>query len=209
LPRALGDAKSAEAWIDWDAAYGPPMKPRVAPPHGIPLVEIGAGANDGLDRSRNGREGSRDGREGSRGLDRPRSARPVLRAVQDAPAIPESDPPAIRGSGGGRSAHGASNVPRVIPGRRTVTIRGQLAARPAPRRPGRSPYERGGSRPDRIAMWAVLLGVLLILVAATSSRAAGRAHVARAETRAVAATVVAHRGTVVAHRARVRVRPTR
>jgi hypothetical protein len=53
-----------------------------------------------------------------------------------------------------------------------VTIRGQVD-RPAPRRrASRSPYDRAGSRPDRIAMWAVLLGVLLILVAATSSHAA-------------------------------------
>jgi hypothetical protein len=28
------------------------------------------------------------------------------------------------------------------------------------------------SRPDRIALWAVLLGILLVLVAATSSHAA-------------------------------------
>jgi hypothetical protein len=59
-----------------------------------------------------------------------------------------------------------------VPGRRTVTIRGQVAARPAARRPRRDPYARGGSRPDRIAMWAVLLGLLLVLVAATSSHAA-------------------------------------
>jgi hypothetical protein len=60
----------------------------------------------------------------------------------------------------------------AVPGRRTVTIRGQVAPRPAPRRPRRDPYDRVGSRPDRIAMWAVLLCVLLVLVAATSSHAA-------------------------------------
>jgi hypothetical protein len=65
-------------------------------------------------------------------------------------------------------------IPRgtAVPGRRTVTIRGQVAARPAPRRARRDPYDRVGSRPDRIAMWAVVLCVLLILVAATSSHAA-------------------------------------
>jgi hypothetical protein len=69
---------------------------------------------------------------------------------------------------------GSATLPRgtAVPGRRTVTIRGQVAARPAPRRPRRDPYDRVGSRPDRIAMWAVVLCVLLILVAATSSHAA-------------------------------------
>ncbi|HTX47105.1 MAG TPA: hypothetical protein VMD48_12520 [Solirubrobacteraceae bacterium] len=53
-----------------------------------------------------------------------------------------------------------------------MTIRGQVPARPAPRRPRRDPYDRVGSRPDRIAMWAVVLCLLLVLVAATSSHAA-------------------------------------
>lgn len=64
--------------------------------------------------------------------------------------------------------------------RRTVVIRGQVVERYSPRRPpsrsaarsrGRS-YDRSRSKPDRIAMWAVLLGVLLLLAAATSSHAA-------------------------------------
>ena len=69
------------------------------------------------------------------------------------------------------------SVPRAgVPGRRTVTIRGRGAERytPSPRRrrPARRPHERAGFKPDRIAMWAVLLGILLVLVAATSSHAA-------------------------------------
>jgi hypothetical protein len=61
--------------------------------------------------------------------------------------------------------------------RRTVTITGRGAERhlPPPRsrqRPQRPRHERPGFRPDRAAMWAVLLGVLLLLVAATSSHAA-------------------------------------
>ena len=50
------------------------------------------------------------------------------------------------------------------------------------RRPPRSdrtrrrPYDAPRARPDRIAMWAVLLGVVLILAAATSSHAAVIAH---------------------------------
>jgi hypothetical protein len=33
-------------------------------------------------------------------------------------------------------------------------------------------HERPGFRPDRVAMWAVFLGVMLMLAAATSSHAA-------------------------------------
>jgi hypothetical protein len=40
------------------------------------------------------------------------------------------------------------------------------------RRPPRSSYERLGPRPDRIAMWALLMAVALVLVAAMSSHAA-------------------------------------
>jgi hypothetical protein len=64
------------------------------------------------------------------------------------------------------------------PGRRTVTIRGQVAPPsratsttliiPA-RRPPRRAVERIGSRPDRVAMYAVVLGVLLVLAAALSA----------------------------------------
>lgn len=61
-----------------------------------------------------------------------------------------------------------------VPGRRTITITGRGSERyvPARRRPQRPVYERPGFQPDRFAMWAVLLGVLLILVAATSAHAA-------------------------------------
>jgi hypothetical protein len=66
-----------------------------------------------------------------------------------------------------------------VPGRRTVTIRGRGAERdlafPAhrtTRRPATRPHERPGFKPDRAALWAILLGVFLVLVAATSSHAA-------------------------------------
>lgn len=59
------------------------------------------------------------------------------------------------------------------PERRTVTIRGHGAERNLPvARPTLRRHERPGFRPDRAAMWAVMLGVLLILVAATSAHAA-------------------------------------
>jgi hypothetical protein len=52
-------------------------------------------------------------------------------------------------------------------------------------------HERAGFRPDRVAMWAVFLGVLLMLGAAASSHAA----VATATHTAV---VTAHHAAVVA-----------
>jgi hypothetical protein len=73
----------------------------------------------------------------------------------------------------------ATAAPDAPEGRRTITITGrgddrqtgraELAARP---RAQRRAHERPGYRPDRLALYAVLLGVVLILVAATSSHAA-------------------------------------
>ena len=66
---------------------------------------------------------------------------------------------------------------RGVAGRRTVTIRGQVADRYVPphsssrRRPERR-YERSGFRPDRAALWAFVIGVMLILAAVTSAHAA-------------------------------------
>ena len=68
------------------------------------------------------------------------------------------------------------------PRRRTVEITGRTVGAPSlprlveidRRRPPRRNVERVGPRPDRLAMWAVLLAFFLILVAATSaSHAAG------------------------------------
>jgi hypothetical protein len=64
--------------------------------------------------------------------------------------------------------------------RRTVQIRGQaIPSVPARRlvevqrrRAGRSPVDRVVARPDRIALWAVLFGLLLVVVAATSAHGA-------------------------------------
>jgi hypothetical protein len=57
--------------------------------------------------------------------------------------------------------------------RRTVTIRGRGAERNLPvARPTLRRHERPGFKADRAALWAVMLGLLLILVAATSAHAA-------------------------------------
>lgn len=64
-----------------------------------------------------------------------------------------------------------------VPGRRTVTIRGYGAERnlaPAQSRRRRSEprHQRSGFQADRAAMWAVLLGIVLVVVAAASARGA-------------------------------------
>jgi hypothetical protein len=68
---------------------------------------------------------------------------------------------------------------RPAAARRTVVIRGQVAppraphAGPTRRRPPRRPSERiAGTRPDRAALWAVMMGVFLILVAVMTAHGA-------------------------------------
>jgi len=60
----------------------------------------------------------------------------------------------------------------ALPARRTVEIRGRTVPAPAVprieldrRRPQRRAIERVGPRPDRLALWALLMGLMLILVA--------------------------------------------
>jgi hypothetical protein len=75
-------------------------------------------------------------------------------------------------------APSASSVPGGVAGRRTVTIRGHVpdhryvTPRQSSRRRPERRYERSGFQPDRTALWAVLLGVMLILAAVTSAHAA-------------------------------------
>jgi hypothetical protein len=62
------------------------------------------------------------------------------------------------------------------PGRRTVKIGGRPAEFHGPpararQRPPRAMHERLGPRPDRVAMWAFALGILLILIAIATANA--------------------------------------
>jgi hypothetical protein len=111
---------------------------------------------------------------------------PAQRAVAPAPraASTTADAPLTRDGarvvdGGARVASGGVRVvedgeaPVAEGGRRTVVIRGHGAERNLPvARPTLRRHERPGFRPDRAALWAVMLGLLLILVAATSAHAA-------------------------------------
>ena len=76
---------------------------------------------------------------------------------------------------GARPTPSTWSVPEP-PARRTITITGRGAERNLPwptdtsrRRATRKAHERAGFRPDRFAMWALFLGLLLVLVAATSA----------------------------------------
>jgi hypothetical protein len=88
-----------------------------------------------------------------------------------------------------RAAEAAPHALEAPSRRRTVEITGRTVGAPSlprlveidRRRPARRPVERVGPRPDRLALWAVILGFFLILVAVTStSHAATRAPGARA-----------------------------
>lgn len=99
-----------------------------------------------------------------------------------APRSPAGAPSRVAAIDSRSPAAAPSRALGGVPGRRTVTIRGRGAER-TPVRYGRPPtrrHERDGFRPDRVAMWAVLLGVLLVLVAVTSSHAAVRSRPAAA-----------------------------
>ena len=66
-----------------------------------------------------------------------------------------------------------ASVSQVDGRRKTVTIRGHGAERNLPvARPTLRRHERPGFRPDRMALWAVLLGLILIVVAAASAHGA-------------------------------------
>ena len=102
-----------------------------------------------------------------------------------------------------RGARSAAPAPLPAPSRRrTVEITGRTVGAPSlprlvqidRRRPARRAAERVGARPDRLALWAVVLGFFLIFVAVTStSHAATRAHSAGAASgRVVHQQVVPH-----------------
>jgi hypothetical protein len=106
----------------------------------------------------------------------------------------------------------AAPAPLAAPSRRrTVEITGRTVGAPSlprlvqidRRRPARRATERVGARPDRLALWAVVLGFFLIFVAVTStSHAATRAHSAGA-----ASGRVVHQQVFRAHTAALRAIP--
>jgi hypothetical protein len=72
-----------------------------------------------------------------------------------------------------RAAERSTTQPRPAPEpeRRTVTITGQPTL-PRPRRRFVAQQEQLVAKPDRVALWAFLLGMFLVLVAAVTANAA-------------------------------------
>jgi hypothetical protein len=95
--------------------------------------------------------------------------------------------------------------------RRTVEITGRTVGAPAlprlvqidRRRPARRPVERVGARPDRLALWAVILGFFLIFVAVTSTSHAATP----AQSAGAAGGRLVHQQVVPAHTATLRATP--
>ena len=99
------------------------------------------------------------------------SPAPRRRAHTDGPAPRRAETPPVPRRGGYGEAVG-------LPGRRTIEIRGRTVPAPAvprslevdrTRRPPRRAVERVGPRPDKVAMWALMMGLVLILVALSTS----------------------------------------
>ena len=101
-----------------------------------------------------------------------------LRSVPDLGSVPDPRPVPAPGPGRARPVRAASaaaprtrvitNLDAEPPVRRTVRIEGRGAERSLRYTP--SATERISFSPDRLAMWAVLLGFLLVLVAVLSSQ---------------------------------------
>jgi hypothetical protein len=124
------------------------------------------------------------------------TSRTIELTTDDAPAIVLATPADVAHE----LAHlSAADDPFATPpppagARRTVQIKGRPAESRMPsmaqRHRGRTASDRVGARPDRIALWAVALGAILILLAAmTSSSQAAVAHRAAAP---AAAAHIAH-----------------
>ena len=101
-------------------------------------------------------------------------------AAQTTAALPfdprmSAEPPTPVVPAASAQAGAASAQAGAAPARRIVKIQGRGAERNLPlpdssrRRPPRRAYERTGFRPDRLAMWAVMLGFLLVLIAIVSA----------------------------------------
>ena len=68
-----------------------------------------------------------------------------------------------------RAAAPVTPAPRPVPDREVITITGQAMSAPRPWR--RSVIENQLAQPDRIALWAFLLGLFLVAVAAGTAHA--------------------------------------
>ena len=180
--RAAGETPGAEA--HHDASRRHTAEPEVAPRR-----------TRRFERAERRGRFARPGRDGRQDEPRARAVTGAEPGRHEAPA-PRADQPR----------------PLAVPERRrTVEITGRTVGAPTlprlveinRRRPARRPAERVGARPDRLALWAVVLGFFLIFVAVTStSHAATRAPMARA-----AGVTPPHHEVVRTHAAALRATP--
>jgi hypothetical protein len=141
-----------------------------------------ARADRAVRRAREAERGEQAERERSRSRSRGRSGAGVNTAGSSSSAEP-SDPYRELLHAWARET---AQQPPVESGRRTVSIKGHGAegytarngtrASAAERHLHLSRYERRGFQPDRVAMWAVLLGMVMVLAAAASAHATVLAH---------------------------------
>jgi hypothetical protein len=126
-----------------------------------PATDERAPAADRRRPATDGRTPAANGRASARVAGPSSPPRPVAAASAPSAAAPTPAP----------APSGAPVTPRAADGgRRTVTIRGYGAERNLPvARPTLRRHERPGFRPDRAALWAVFLGLVLILVAVASA----------------------------------------
>jgi pyruvate/2-oxoglutarate dehydrogenase complex dihydrolipoamide acyltransferase (E2) component len=99
---------------------------------------------------------------------------PSAQAVQTAEPVPLHAEPAPRRGRFERStpAPSAAPAPEPIAERRTITITGRpTPGHAAPGRRRRAVVDAQLAQPDRIALWAFLLGLLLVAVAAGTAHA--------------------------------------
>jgi hypothetical protein len=101
---------------------------------------------------------------------------PSAQAVQTAEPVPLHAEPAPRRGRFERSTPAPSAAPAPAPEpvaeRRTITITGRpTPGHPAPVRRRRAVVDAQLAQPDRIALWAFLLGLLLVAVAAGTAHA--------------------------------------
>jgi hypothetical protein len=218
------DARAAARAVAERHASAPAAEPELDFIHGLDSVH----ELDAMPRTRRFERSAREGEAAPRRRRFERSARDE-RSGTESDAKPRTRRFERSPERGGRLARGerdasldlapeapASAAPAPAPlaapsRRRTVEITGRTVGAPSlprlvqidRRRPARRAAERVGARPDRLALWAVVLGFFLIFVAVTStSHAATRAHSAGA-----ASGRVVHQQVFRAHTAALRAIP--
>jgi hypothetical protein len=220
------DARAAARAVAERHASDPAAEPDLDFIHGLDSVheldamprtrrfERSAGEGEGAPRRRRFERSARDERDERSGAEA--DAKPRTRRFER--SSPERRGRFARGEHDAsldlapEAPRSAAPAPLAAPSRRrTVEITGRTVGAPAlprlvqidRRRPARRAAERVGARPDRLALWAVVLGFFLIFVAVTStSHAATRAHSAGA-----ASGRVVHQQVFRAHTAALRAIP--